>query len=115
MSANDNERNFFIEHDMKFNTRKNLLEILKNKNFELGIDKNIDIVLGGLVGITIYPKKWNKSQILKYVENNYKDIYYFGDRYDIDGNDYELINNNRIIGKKVDNTNDTLIKLNELL
>lgn len=52
----------------------------------------------GIVGIAIYPTKWNKVQVLNWIKcDEYETICYFGDKYLTNGNDYELINNPNII------------------
>jgi len=112
MCANQEERKIFINLDKIHNYRQKLLSILLNESRILQIDDKIDIVLGGSVGIAIYPKKWNKSQVLEHIDDNYKNIYFFGDKYESDGNDYPLISHNRVDGIKVDNINDTINKLN---
>jgi phosphomannomutase len=113
--ANQKERNIFIELDKKFNYRKKLLNILIEKSNELNIHNKVDIVEGGSVGVAIYPKEYDKIQVLSYFpEEVYQQIYYFGDKYEINGNDYNIINNKRVIGMKVDspkNTKEVLCKL----
>jgi hypothetical protein len=100
MVANEEERQNFINLDIKKNYRLELLEILQKKAIELNIDKYVDILLGGSVGIAIYPTEWNKVQIINdgiIDKNYYNNIYYFGDKYNEDGNDYKLLNHNDII------------------
>lgn len=110
-SAIKEERDNFIELDKIHNYRENLMEILQNSNKS----DNIEIVYGGLVGIAIYPKEWNKVQVLKKIEiNTYNKIYYFGDKYLENGNDYLLINHKDVCGIKVDSPDDTMDYLNKL-
>lgn len=114
--ANQNERNIFMELDKKFNYRKKLLNILIEKSNELNIHNKVDIVEGGSVGIAIYPKEYDKIQVLSYFpEDIYKQIYYFGDKYEINGNDYNIINNKRVIGIKVDSPKNTIEALCKLI
>lgn len=115
MSATDDERANFIQLDSINNYRNKLIEILKTQATQLGIIDKIDICLGGSVGIAIYPSKWNKVQVLNWInKTEYNAIYYFGDKYLPDGNDYELINHSDVIGFKVDSLEQTLNILNEL-
>jgi len=78
------------------------------------IDK-IDVVQGGSVGIAIYPSEYDKIQVLDYFEkNNYKydEISYFGDKYNLGGNDYKLLHHPRVTGYKTDSpemTNQLLV------
>ena len=115
MCAIDEERANFIELDLIHNYRSKLIGLLKSQAKQLNIDDKIDICLGGSVGIAIYPSKWNKVQVLDWINNiKYDAIYYFGDKYLSDGNDYELINHPNIIGIPVDNLEQTTNMLNEL-
>ncbi len=106
LNANQIEREYFIELDKKEKIREKLLTDLKNKSKELGIDKEIKILEGGSVGIGIYPKEYGKEQVLEYLLD-YEEINYFGDKYTENGNDYELITNQNVLGYPVDSLDDT--------
>ena len=74
----------------------------------MNIQDGIDIVYGGSVGIAIYPKEYDKIQVLESINiNKYSEIHYFGDKYLIDGNDYKLLNHNDIIGHNIDSVKQT--------
>lgn len=108
MVATDEERANFIQKDNINQYRTRLLNILRAEASVLKIDETIDITYGGTVGLAIYPKKWNKIQVLDTIRNDvYKKIYYFGDKYEKDGNDYELLIHSDVIGICVDNLSDT--------
>jgi len=114
LTANYNERMYFIELDKKNNYKHKLLNLLKEKAIELNINDELFIGYGGSVGISIYPIEYDKTQILEHLQYKYKEIHYFGDKYLSDGNDYNIINNKNIIGHKIDNIDDTIKHLNEL-
>lgn len=115
MVATDDERANFINLDSIYGYRSELISILKSQAVELGIADKIDICLGGSVGIAIYPAKWNKVQVLNWINyEEYDAVYYFGDKYLPDGNDYELINHSNIIGYPVDTLEQTMDILNKL-
>ena len=115
MSATDEERIDFINLDKIHNYRKELIDTLKIQALELGIKDKIDICLGGSVGIAIYPTKWNKVQVLNWINyTEYDTIYYFGDKYLPDGNDYELINHPNVVGYCIDNLEQTKTILENL-
>ena len=81
----------------------NILQKQNNNN------TNIEILLGGSVGIAIYPKEWNKVQVLQTIKkSDYDKIYYFGDKYLENGNDYALLHAEGVIGIKVDSPGDIL-------
>lgn len=109
MSATDEERENFIHLDKINNYRTKLIVILKEQAILLDILDKVDICLGGSVGIAIYPSKWNKVQVLNWINmNEYLEIHYFGDKYLPDGNDYELINHPNVIGHCVNNLDETI-------
>jgi len=115
MNATCDERNAFIEEDNKHNYRLKLINILRAQSTQLEINDYLDICVGGKVGIAIYPKKWNKVQVLDLLNMKEKDnIHYFGDQYMPNGNDYELLTNKNIIPHIVDNPIQTLYKLYQL-
>jgi phosphomannomutase len=104
LQATLQDRNKFIEIDKVHNYRFKLLKLLNEQN----TDSNLEINLGGSTGIAMLPKEWNKTQVLKYVQDEYKNIYYFGDKYLEGGNDRALINHERVIGIPVDNPQMTI-------
>jgi HAD superfamily hydrolase (TIGR01484 family) len=113
LNATYEERTYFIELDNKCNYRKNLIETLKYITYKLNISNKIDIVEGGSVGIAIYPSEYDKVQVLDmFNTKDYDIIYYFGDKCEPNGNDYKILNDNRLIGISVNNYKDTI---NELL
>lgn len=124
MVGTDEERENFIKLDKINNYRNNLIQILKIQAVELGLEEYLDICLGGSVGIALYPKKWNKTQVLSWLNldldleinsNIQIQIHFFGDKYLPDGNDYELINSSNVIPHRVDSPDDTLRDLINLL
>ena len=81
----------------------------------MDLDKYLDICIGGSVGIALYPKKWNKVQVLNWFDLTKYEIHFFGDKYLPDGNDFELINNDSVIPYPVDSPKDTVKELLKLL
>lgn len=114
MSATDEERQEFIKIDNIQHYRYRLIEILKKQAIELELDEYIEISLGGSVGIAINPKKWNKTQVLNYLNISNNQIHFFGDKYLPDGNDYALLTTEGIIPHCVDSLEDTFNILQEL-
>ena len=114
MSVTNEERQYFIEKNNKNNYRKQLLNILLKKAKELGIQDEVTICEGGTVGLAIYPVENDKIQVLEHLQD-YKEIHYFGDKYEENGNDYHLINHRNIIGHKINNYNDTFTILKKYI
>lgn len=115
MSATNDERTSFIALDGEHNYRMQLIELLHNKAIELDIISQIDIVEGGSVGIAIYPKEYDKVQVLGFVTDKYKQIHYFGDKYRMHGNDYKIIFHPSVVGHCIDSPNDTLTEIDLFL
>jgi HAD superfamily hydrolase (TIGR01484 family) len=108
LSANDNEREYFKNLDKSNQYRKKLLDILRHKAVELNVYNKIHIVYGGSVGIAIYPSEYDKKQVMNYINiPSYSEIHYFGDKYQPDGNDYLLLNHEKVIGHRVDGVLNT--------
>ena len=106
MDASDEERETYIKSDKKYNYRSRLLGYLDNELFKYTNYNKITICEGGTCGIAIYPSEYDKVQVLKHLDN-YNEIHFFGDKYDIMGNDHKLINHHCVIGHKIDQVNDT--------
>lgn len=108
MQATLNERDIFKKRDKESNIRNEILNILRKKAIDLRIQDKISINLGGSVGIGVYPIEYDKIQILNTIlPKKYNKIIYFGDKYDQDGNDYNIINDKNVIGYKINNIEDT--------
>jgi phosphomannomutase len=116
LTANETERKEYMELDKQNHYRTTLLESLKNLATSLGIENQVAIVEGGSVGIAIYPSEWDKIQILDYFHaDKYEKIYYFGDKYEPNGNDYQILNHPRVKGFPVNNYQDTIQYLRQFL
>jgi phosphomannomutase len=116
LTANQEERAIFMELDKHNHYRSKLLESLKNLATSLGIENRVAIVEGGSVGIAIYPSEWDKIQILEYFHaDKYEKIYYFGDKYEPNGNDYQILNHPRVKGFPVNHYQDTIQYLRKFL
>jgi len=68
------------------------------------------IACGGAVSIDIYPLGWDKTRCLEFLpEEAY--IFFFGDKTDAGGNDYEIYNHGRTEAYKVESVKDTIKKV----
>ena len=114
MTATHEERTVFIELDRSRNYRNELIAILKATAQEIRILDDVVISEGGMVGIGLYPREYDKVQVVECIRGDYDEIHYFGDKYEMDGNDYHLLHHASVIGHKVDCAEDTLQKLKKL-
>jgi phosphomannomutase len=113
MCATQKERDDFIYLDNKNKYRQQLLQILQNLAKQMKIEKDLVIAEGGSVGIGIYPKEWDKTQVLEWLP--YKTIHFFGDKYEENGNDFYLINHPQVHGHPVKNPKDCLDLLEQII
>lgn len=106
IDANLIERKEFSDLDNKLKIRKYIIDELS----KVDIINKFEILMGGEVGISISPKGFDKSQAISYlIENNFTDdIYFFGDKVDLGGNDYHIYNHKRVIGVKVNSYVETI-------
>ena len=108
MQANEEERKYFKEYDSIHKIRETLIDTLKRKSRSLSIFNEINIKEGGTVGIAIYPSECDKIQILETItKKDYNNIIYFGDRFNIDGNDHMILNSHVVIGHKINSVEET--------
>lgn len=56
--------------------RKNFIATLKDKFGDLGLTYSI----GGQISFDIFPQGWDKTYCLQYVEEQYSEIHFFGDK-----------------------------------
>ncbi|XP_041978600.1 phosphomannomutase [Aricia agestis] len=105
------ERDEFVKFDAQNGTRKKFVEALQ-KEFS---DTKLCFALGGQISIDVYPEGWDKTYCLQYVDNDFSEIHFFGDKTMQGGNDYEIYNDSRTIGHKVTSPEDTKRQVQELL
>jgi phosphomannomutase len=106
LQANDKERAAFIELDKKCGVRRKLIDKIRT----IDTSGQFEVVIGGAAGIAIYPRGWNKAQIMEHI-NTEGTVYFFGDKTDIDGNDYPLYSHPKVKGFNVKDYHDTCSKL----
>jgi phosphomannomutase len=119
-SCSQNERTQFEQFDNICNVRRNMILQIQNLWSEYikfnNLDDNYDLQfsIGGQISVDIFPKGWDKTYCLQFVENKYDTIYFFGDKTEKNGNDYEIYNDSRVIGHKVNDYNETIQLLKSL-
>jgi phosphomannomutase len=105
------ERENFYKWDQTNNIRENIIEQIQNDVKHLDLQFSI----GGQISIDIFPKGWDKTYCLPFIQNKYKQIYFFGDKTEKGGNDYEIYNDARVKGFNVKKYTDTMELLNHFL
>lgn len=81
-NATTSERRLYVDWDKKTNERIKISKAFKS------LFPEIEAKVGGETGIDIFPIGNDKSQILKWIDD--EEIYFFGDAMEETGNDYPL-------------------------
>ena len=114
------ERIEFDKYDKQNNVRENMIVQIKklwNKYLnETSLNNSIKLKfsIGGQISVDIFPEGWDKTYCLQFLENQYDEIHFFGDKTHEGGNDYEIYEDSRVIGHKVEKYQDTIEILNKL-
>ena len=103
-SCSQKERDEFYELDKVKKIRENVI----NKIKELFLEDILTFSIGGQISIDIFPIGWDKTYCLQFVDNLYEKIYFFGDKTEIGGNDYEIYSHSRVISNSVNSYKDTI-------
>ena len=69
--------------------------------------------IGGQISFDVFPNGWDKRFCLQHVENDFKDIYFYGDKTFKGGNDHEIANDPRTKAFTVVDPDNTLCLLKE--
>ena len=75
----------------------------------------ITFSIGGQISIDVFPKGWDKTYCLQFVEDKFDTIHFFGDKTYPGENDYEIFNDSRVIGHTVTSPEDTISQLSKFL
>jgi phosphomannomutase len=109
--CNYDERLEFVRIDENRGIRKEMVEAMKKKFSDFGLQFSI----GGQISIDVFPKGWDKTYCLRHIENEgFTTIHFFGDKIEEGGNDFEIFNHPSIMGHAVKNPDDTARLIREL-
>lgn len=111
-SCSQEERDQFEKYDKEHQIRKKMIDNIRTQFPDIGLSYSI----GGQISFDVFPIGWDKTYCLRHLEQEgFDEIHFFGDKTDKGGNDYELYNDNRVIGHKVTDPQDTKKQLEKLL
>jgi phosphomannomutase len=75
---------------------------------EFGDKFGLKFSIGGQISFDVFPKGWDKTYCLQFVENEgYDEIHFFGDKTYEGGNDFEIFADPRTIGHTVTSWQET--------
>ncbi|KAF2071791.1 hypothetical protein CYY_006898 [Polysphondylium violaceum] len=112
-NCSQSERDEFEKFDLQNKIRSTMVSILREKFSDFGLQYSI----GGQISFDVFPVGWDKTYCLRHLpENEFKNIYFFGDKTFKGGNDYEISVDPRITKSfAVTSPDDTKKYLSELL
>jgi phosphomannomutase len=99
------ERDDFEKFDNEAKVREKMVTALEEK---FGDSFGLKFSIGGQISFDVFPKGWDKTYCLQFVENDYKEIHFFGDKTFKGGNDYEIFSDPRVKGHTVNGWEDTM-------
>lgn len=106
------ERNDFEAFDKEAGVRKAMVETLDK---EFGDELGLKFSIGGQISFDVFPRGWDKTYCLRYLEDaSFDQIHFFGDKTFEGGNDYEIFSDERTIGHFTKGPEDTIAQLKEL-
>lgn len=70
------EREEFEQYDKTANIRTTFVQALKK---EFG-DQDLFFSIGGQISFDVFPKGWDKSFCLQYIEKDFDEMHFFGDK-----------------------------------
>lgn len=103
-NCSQQERCDFEAFDKTANVRPTMVAALQEKFADFGLTYSI----GGQISFDVFPVGWDKTYALQFVEKDFKDIHFFGDKTYKGGNDHEIYESSRTIGHSVKTPDDTV-------
>ena len=130
-SCSYDERLEFAKFDQENNVRLKFKEALEKEFGELGIGcqlyegrsfteyiscSGLQFAMGGQISLDCFPKGWDKTYCLQFVENEgFDQIHFFGDKTSPGGNDHEIFEDGRTVGHTVTGPDDTMEQVRQVL
>ncbi len=109
-NCSQEERDAFEVYDKEHGIRKALVAKLSSDFADL----NLTFSIGGQISFDVFPRGWDKTFCLRYIEKDFGDIHFFGDKTYAGGNDHEIFSSERTIGHTVTSPEDTRAQCTEL-
>ncbi|EFA85330.1 phosphomannomutase [Heterostelium album PN500] len=86
-NCSQKERDEFEKYDKQHQVRSKMVSVLQTEFSSLGLKYSI----GGQISFDVFPIGWDKTYCLRHLPaEQYKTIYFFGDKTFVGGNDYEI-------------------------
>mmetsp|Transcript_9420 Transcript_9420/g.38512 ORF Transcript_9420/g.38512 Transcript_9420/m.38512 type:complete len:222 (+) Transcript_9420:359-1024(+) len=102
-NCSQTERDDFEKYDKEARIREKMVKVLQTQFDEY----NLTYSIGGQISFDVFPSGWDKTFCLQFVENDFDEIHFFGDKTQKGGNDHEIFSSPRTIGHTVTSPADT--------
>ena len=102
-NCSQTERDNFEKYDKEARIREKMVNVLRTQFDEY----NLTYSIGGQISFDVFPSGWDKTFCLQFVENDFDEIHFFGDKTQKGGNDHEIFSSPRTIGHTVTSPEDT--------
>lgn len=109
-NCSQEERDEFEVFDKTAGVRKQFVETLQKEFADYGLTYSI----GGQISFDVFPRGWDKTYCLQFVEKDFDEIHFFGDKTFQGGNDYEIFTSEKTLGHTVTSPDDTRKQCTEL-
>jgi len=109
-NCSQEERDAFEAYDKIHGVRKALVDKLRTQFADFGLTFSV----GGQISFDVFPKGWDKTFCLQFVEKDFDEIHFFGDKTYEGGNDYEIYESPKTVGHTTTGPDDTMKQCREL-
>ncbi|CAA9987066.1 phosphomannomutase, putative [Plasmodium knowlesi strain H] len=91
----------------KYNAENSVL-----RTFQMDLMRNfsqfdLTFSIGGQISIDCFPRGWDKTFCLRHIEGLFAEVFFFGDKTEKGGNDYEIFHDERVRGFSVKSPEET--------
>mmetsp|Transcript_4073 Transcript_4073/g.11505 ORF Transcript_4073/g.11505 Transcript_4073/m.11505 type:complete len:253 (+) Transcript_4073:158-916(+) len=108
-NCSQEERDEFEKFDLEAGVRKKFVSVLEEKFGHL----NLKFSIGGQISFDVFPTGWDKTYCLQFVDKEFPEIHFFGDKTYEGGNDYEIYTSERTVGHSVTSWQETIKQCKE--
>ncbi|GAB4816304.1 hypothetical protein N2152v2_003350 [Parachlorella kessleri] len=109
-NCSQQERDAYEQLDLQQGIRQKFVAALRERFSDLDLTFSI----GGQISFDVFPRGWDKTYCLRFVEGDFDEIHFFGDKAFKGGNDYEIFVDERTVGHCVTGPEDTIKQIQEL-
>ncbi len=102
-NCSQEERDAFEAYDALHGVRAAFIAALQARFADLDLACSV----GGQISFDVFPRGWDKTYALSFVEREYDTIHFFGDKTHKGGNDHEIYADRRTVGHQVRSPEDT--------